>query len=551
MNRLYRGNMAQLLLEHKYPSDPYGGSGLTKMLFFEELAEAGEKELYCAAQWFILPHPKGRDHQGEPDFTANKLIRAVYMLENKLSDKTVDAIHAFFTEWDFESKYKSENHMILFHESRYLYALKYPEQFFHQYQKSALEILEEDRNFLRDFICFRAKCGWAEFDSLGYAAESFLALLNLIDFGETKMSNYARMSADLLLMDMLVDCNKKGYYGGAHGRSYERMVLNYENAPMYKLYQYYFTEEISIPDSIEMIASNYVPSDYVYELFYERPDCWENYECKHLHSITYNTPHEQVPQVPGKIQKYTYVTPKYVMGAVNHQDKYPKDSPAAWYAHHQQHEWDVSLVSGSDMRIFVHHPGSNGPEGKEHGYWTGDLGCGCGQYYCYKNVVMATHDIPEKEEPMIHAHIPLKKLNTVLEENYLWFEDSACELYGMLWLSNGFDAGSEKYKDIELRSYGRKHGVVCMIGTKEEYEDFSTFCQAVKQMPILYDPQNDLLNFGNMAMRKGERMYKGKKVQFKDMTYDSPLMHSEWNSGIVYLNHVILDFNEWGTVRKR
>ena len=66
------------------------------------------------------------------------------MLENKLPAETKDLINKFFTEWNFESKYKSENHMLLFHSSRYLYALKFPTIKFKQYGMTAEEVIKQD-----------------------------------------------------------------------------------------------------------------------------------------------------------------------------------------------------------------------------------------------------------------------------------------------------------------------------------------------------------------------------------------------------------------------
>lgn len=546
MNDNYRKEMIRRLTQADPQKDIYGGSGLAKLLYCPEKKDEANEQLQRAAKWFELAHPWGRDPRGEPDFTANKLIRAMYLAEQSLSKDTQEAIHDFFTKWDFESKYKSENHMLLFRSSRYLYALKYRKAFFRQYQRKALELLSEDREFIHEFIRFRAQRGWAEFDSLGYGAESFSALLNLIDFGEERVSRYAGMSADVLLMDMLADCSRDGLYGGAHGRVYEGMVMDFRNAPMCAVYQYYFGEKIYAFGGIEMVSSGYQPSAYVYAMQKSRPECWENYECKHLHSITCKTPHKQVPQVPGNINKYTYVTPEYVIGAVNWQDAYPEGSEAAWYAHHQQHEWELTLCGDTDLRIFTHHPGSFGPEGKEHGYWTGDLGCCCGQFYCHKNTVMALYDIPEKEIPMIHAHIPLKKLMLQREGRYLWFQGN--EVYGMLWSFCGFEEGSREYRETELRSMGRKHAVVCMADTKEHYESLEAFREAVLQKELAFDSNSMELRFGDMFMSKSQRSFQGRQEELPYPSYFSPMLWSEWGSGVIETEKAVLDFREWGSV---
>ena len=549
MNRKLREKMIADYLAEDLEKDTYGGCSLARLLFAADTGREADGWLGRLARWFELPHPTipGRGPEGEPDFVAHKLVRACCSVEDKLSGETRELIRRFFTEHDFESKYKSENHMLLFHTSRYLYALRYPETVFRQYGMTAAEAVEEDRHFLQEFIRFRAQRGWAEFDSYGYSPEDFTALLNLCDFGEPQMRNYAEMSANLLLMDMLMDCSKEGYCGGAHGRIYESSVFDHRKSGLYLLYSLYFGEDVPDGMYLEPLASDFVPADYVYALFRSRPKAWGNRESKHLHSITYETPHRQVPQVPGSINKRTFVTPDYMIGGITWQDGYPEGSPAAWYAHHQQHEWELTLLTGPDVRIFTHHPGSTGPEGKEHGYWTGDLFCCCGQFFSDRNIAMATYDIPEKELPFIHAAIPFKRLETEQEGNYLWMKASD-RLYAMLWLSQGISQGGRGMEETEVRSYGRKHGVVCMAATKEECGSYEAFQEMAKANRPEFDPEAMTLSYSNLKMSPRDRMIDGVRVVFPYDTYDSPCMHSAFGSGVIETGQVIMDFNGWGTV---
>ena len=550
MNKQLHDQIIEDLLSGDLEKDTYGGKCIAQLLFNPNAGEEVIDRLNRVARWFELPHQTiaGRDLQGEPDFVSHKLVRACYMLEDKLPKETMDLIHKYFTQWNFESKYKSENHMFLFHESRYLYAMRYPDTYFTQYQKTAQEIIEEDRKFLQEFIRFRAQGGWAEFDSYGYGHEVFIVLLNLYDFADEPMKKFAEMSANVMLMDMIMDCSKEGYFGGAHGRIYETTVFNFRCGGMNMVYNYYFGTDCYKCSSLELVATGFKPADYVYDVVNSRPDSWENRECKHLHSITYDTPHKQVPQVPGNINKRTYITPDYMIGGVTWQDDYPEGSPAAWYAHHQQHEWELSFLSAPDLRIFSHHPGSTGPEGKEHGYWTGDLFCCCVQTFSDKNIAMATYDIPEKELDFIHAAVPLTKLETEQEGNYLWIKASE-RVYAVLWFSQGiFEGGEGELKEKEVRSYGRKHGVVCTVATKEECGGYEEFKAMVKANKPEFDADTMTLSYANLKMNRHERFIDGEQVVFPYDTYDSPCVHSKWGSGVIETDKVILDFNGWGTV---
>lgn len=551
INKAMRQMSIQTFLTKDLEENAYGVNGAARLVLGkeEDITEEVIDRIERAARWYELPYPNhpGRFLDGEPDFVAHTLIRLLCQCEEKLPEKTKNLIHKFFTEQELESKYKSENHMLLFHSSRYLYALYFPEKEFQQYGMTAEEAKQADRKFLQEFIRFRAQRGWAEFDSYGYTPEVFNALLDLYDFGEDDISHYAEMSANVILLDMIMDCSEKeGFYGGAHGRIYSDGVEDLSKTGMYRIYQYYFGNQTDCFSYFEPLASKFIPADYVYDVLNRRPKIWTNKECKHLHSITCPTPHKQVPQVPGSINKQTYVTPDYILGGVTWQDPYPKDSEAAWYAHHQQHEWELSILPNPKLRIFSHHPGSFGTEGQEHGYWTGDLGCCCGQFFSEKNIAMATYDIPEQEEHYIHARVPFKYLEAEWDDKYLWIK--AERVYVMLWFSEGVFEGHEDLKDIEVRSYGRKHGVICMVMPQNQVETMDQFKEIAREGHPCLDKESMTLSYKNLKMTPDARYIDEEKQLFPYDTYDSPCVYSKHGSGIIETPRAILNFDGWGTV---
>lgn len=553
MNTKQMQHMQACLLNRDLERDSYGNNALARVLFSPELRQSGLERIDRLAHWFELPHPTtpGRDLKGECDFVAHKLVRACWSAEALLPEKTRQAIRCFFTKWDFTSKYCSENHIMLMHEARYLYALKYPDTVFEQYGLTAAEAIVQDRDYLHEFIRFRAQRGWAEFDSLGYGPEVFTVLLNLYDFGEPQLAGYAQMSANVLLLDMIMDCSKKeGFYGGAHGRIYDDAVQDFRTAGMYSLYQLYFGDETAEPAYVEALASGFRPADYVYDVWNARPERWENRECKHLRSITENPPQHELPQVPGSINKRTLVTPDYMIGGVTWQDAYPKGSPAAWYAHHEQHEWELSILPYPDCRIFTHHPGHCGHEGNEHGYWTGDLKCCCGQFFSDRNIAMATYDIPETGEAFIIARVPFHRLRVERETHYLWMEapNGVC---AALWFSGEIADGCEENRNVEVRCYGRKHGVVCVAASAGECGGMESFKKMVLAGCPTLDTATMTLRYGDLEMSPDTRKIGGRPVEFPYKTYDSPCVQSQWNSGVIETPMAVLDFAGWGTVRYR
>ncbi|MDQ0915362.1 hypothetical protein QFZ78_001622 [Paenibacillus sp. V4I5] len=524
--------------------DLYGGmaiANLSKAMY----VEASNQSLVRSAEWFEHPHPYGRDPQGESDFAAIKLIRALYQFEDTglLQVATISTIRNFYMSHNFESKYKSENHMLLFHTSRYLAAQKYPQECFKAYGKKGGELLEEEGKLLREYLVFRAKRGWAEFDSSSYMPEVMECLLCLYDFAsDLELVKLAEMMLDLLLLDMVCD-SLDGLYGGAHGRIYAQVALDHARSGTFPLYYLYFGHgyrgEIQGPCLIAAICSGYRPRKQIYEIALGRTQPYVHQESKHLHCITCETPHKKLPQEEGSINKYTYFTPRYIIGAVNFQDSYRLGSEAGWYAHHQQHQWDLSLVEDTTLKIFSHHPGHQGTEGSEHGYWTGDLGCGCGHFFGEKNVVLTMYQIPQGQElHWIHVHVPRVAFDEVEEEgNYLFLRKS--EVYISLFIHNGYDWTEDgEYARREIRSQGRCNAVICEVGDDMSIPDFATFRRTILQNRVVFDPVNMQLSYrsssvGELSMDKSKRTVNGEKVTFPYPTYNGPYMFSAFNSGII------------------
>lgn len=486
------------------------------------------RRILKTARWFAgdkCPY-LGRDPHGEPDFAAIKLVRLLYMFEDALDNKTLSAVISFFTDNDFESKYKSENHMLLFRVSRFLFARKYPEKYSAAYGKKFSDLLPEDDRFLTEYLTFRLKYGWAEFDSFGYYNEDMQALLTLYDFAGSSLKLLAKKSADFIVTDMLCDCMGE-VYCGAHGRVYASEVLNGENSDMASVYYICFGGSMPKTHNTELCLSGYAPEVRIYKAYCKKPSVYESRESHPLHYITEKAPQKQLEYSGGFINKYTYITPDYAIGAVNYQNDYPKGSPAAWYAHHQQHEWELTL-DGKFAKIFTHHPGSFGAEGAEHGHWTGDLGCGCGSFFCHKNVLLAMYDIKDGESLCINAYFPEKEFDGIRETKNFIFAKRG-NVFAALWFSNGFN----RISDTELLSKGAKHGVLCYADTGS---DFENFCRRINEKEILFNPSEMTMKFENLYMEKSARMINGDTVNFPYPTLCTPFAVScVGKAGIEYL----------------
>lgn len=545
----------QINLKQGIAGDIYGSHAMLH-LFNKTEVQASNEVILNVAQWFELPHPKGRAHQGEVDFAAIRMIRVLYQSDKLLTAEVKDALMKFYLTKDFCSNYGSENHALMFHVSRYLAAQYYPGETFIQYGKSASELLISEGDYLREFIIFRARYGWGEFDSCGYAGEIMLILMALYDFCTDKsLKQLAQMMLDLILMDMSVDC-LDGLYGGAHGRIYENSAMDYGKSGMFSYYCLYFGSPyidcLKLNPHSEACVSNYIPADVVYEIALGRSLPYENREAKNLHCAhawhPYDINWEILGRTRGRISKYTYITPEYVIGAVNKQDDYPDRSEDSWYAHHQQHEWDLTLSGGTDIKIFGHHAGI--PDyNKTHGYWTGDVRCCCGTFFCNKNIALSMYDIQKENElDFIHLRVPFKAFEKVeKKENLLLLERKG--VYVALHFTNGYEIVTEgDYAMQEVKSHGRKLAIVCEVGLERDYGNMANFVNKMGERQLVFDKETMTLNYENMFMTKETRRLNGQLLDIPYDTYECPYLKSKWDSGVIHVIYegktTIYDFNK-------
>ncbi len=520
-------------------NDIYGNQAIAN-LYLGRLAEATNAKLRHVAEWFDHPHPHNRGHRGECDFAAMKLARAWHLFNgaNKLTPTTRERIRRFFLTTNFESIHESENHKLLFHTSRYLMSQALPVETFKAYGKTSRELLVEDGNWLVKFIRFRAQQGWGEFDSACYFQPDWECLVTLYDYARDKrLKRLSGMMLDLLLADMAVD-SLNGMYCGAHGRIYARHALDHAVENTYPLQYLYFgnVDPKTVADRatiVDALVSDYRPKKVVVDVALNRPDPYENRERKHLHNTT-----DVLPAKPldGSIRKYTYYTPDYVLGCVQRQDAYPSQA-AWWYAHHEQHEWDLTIGTRTRTRIFTHHPGDLG---YEHGYWTGDLSCRCGHFFQNKTALVALYDIPEKHpHQFIHAYLPRREFDEVLEENGWIFvrEGKVCAALKLMGGHKWTRTGS--WKDVEVISPDARNGAVCEVGLLEDFGDFDAFRREIASNDLRFDREKMRLTY---TSKRAGSLYidteAGRKLNGKDAdldydTYDCPYLRSVWKSGVV------------------
>ena len=546
-----REHLLKAEAERDLSRDLYGATAIANLAVGQRTKEANAR-LRWVSEWFEHPHPKGRDQKGECDFAAIKLCRAYHLFQQRtLEAATLQRLDEFFLEHDFSSMYGSENHALIFHTARYLMAEVHPHETWAAYGKTGEQLAAEDRAWLDKFLRYRARCGWGEFDSAVYLGEDWECLCCLYDFcRDARLKRLAQMMMDLMLAEMGVE-SREGMYGGAHGRIYPPQALDHATEETYGLMHLYFGvgNAGQLPHlKIDALTSAYRPNPLVSSIVLDRPNPYEMRERKHLHNVD-----DPLPEHPlaGSIRKYTYYTPQYILGCVQYQDPYPPLGKAPWYAHHQQHQWDLSMAGDTRARLFTHHPGKSG----EHNYWTGDLGCGCGHFFQNKTALLALYDIPPKQRSQfIHAYVPRSVFDAVIEEDGTIYvrKGAAC---AALRISGGYEWTREgEWRGCEIIARGPRHAIACEAGLVRDYGSFEAFRRECRGNELRFDPERMELEYRSKRAgvlwldTHGGRKLNGRPVDLNYASYDCPYLQSSWGSGLITLKHgtndLLLDFTQ-------
>ncbi|MBC2594173.1 hypothetical protein H5P28_07850 [Ruficoccus amylovorans] len=520
------------------------------------------------AEWFERPHVRGRDLQGEVDFTALELARLYVALKDSpnLEESTREKIRQFFLTQNYASMYHSENHKLVFTTARYLMASELPQETFAAYGMSGAELQVDDAAYLKEFIRYRARTGWGEFDSSGYQALVIKGLLTLYDFApDPELAALSGAMVNLILADMAVD-TESGLYGGARGRVAESDVLRHGQGPLEELQYLYFgigdyepgsgkmrlvgQERLSTWETMnEALFSSFRPMDVVLAIALERDLPYENRERKHLHNMEDVLP---VEPLEGSIRKLTYLANGYLLGAIQWQDPYPAMTGGGErYAKHQQLEWDFSVTASPGARIFTHHPGNSGL----HTYWRGSDYRNTVQTFQQKNAVLATWDIPGSSRyKYIHAYLPAKEFDEIREDAG-WVFARKGDVLAAVYLHGGYEwTKTGPYAYMELTSPGLKKASVFECGHLNDFGSFDEFCARIVKNKVTFDPQTLELSYdsarnGLIVIRPdGTRMVNGQAVDLDYPTYGSPYLQSPWDSGIVAFRaggmERVVDFND-------
>ncbi len=516
--------------------DIYGEKAVANLTLGLRQEESLAK-LRDVANWYQLPHPNNRPLKGEVDFAAVVLAMAVYALGDELDAQTRAAIDGFLINSDIESMYPSENHYLLYRTAQYLAAQKHPEAYFPLAKMPGAQLRDQDEELLCAFLEHRARYGWGEFDSLSYISPDLECVYALYNWSDSpRLRKLCGQTINVLLLNYAVS-SVKGYTGGAHGRTYPPVLMDGRKSLMYALQRLYFHGGQGMPPNMDIklpvLLSDFRPDPAVASAVAASADMtYELLERRHLHNVLDIQP---TGTILGSIRKYAYHTPAAVMGCIVQQDDYPDDRAVSWYAHHQQHEIDITTAHPNG-RVFSHHPGRLGLQGNNH--WSGDMDCGCGAFFAHENALMALYDIkPTRlyQCVALHAH---KTANAVYKKGRRLYL-AGQGVYILLTASQDILSVDEgEYKDVEFRVDAPLCAVCYEVFPAADFADFDDFILRVPADGMRFDAGRKACEYTTSARRvlrltrSGDKHVDGERQSFEYPTISCPVLHSAWGSGV-------------------
>jgi hypothetical protein len=241
---------------------------------------------------------------------------------------------------------------------------------------------------------------------------------------------------------------------------------------------------------------------------------------------------------------------------------------------YQQHVWQATL--GIDAVVFTNHPGSYS-EGSRPDYWAGNgILPNAAQF---KNVLVCIYNIPEINPllsssseafrdtnnandllpdeascellPLSHAYFPKEAFEEVVEKGH-WIFGRKDNGYIALYSENPTHWKVDDGRVQDLVASGRNNIWICELGSKETWNEFSVFIEAITKTEVKCENLNvkyDSPSLGEIEYGwSGPLQVKGEMIPINDyLRFDNPYCQNDFASEKIIIknntgNFLLLDF---------
>lgn len=470
----------------------------------------------------------------------------------------------------------TENHWVMYYTGMYLAAQTWPnepgERWFNG--KSSEENFVEASEWLAHWMRIATTIGQGEFDSPTYMTVFICPMLVLHEFAaDSVMRTRAGMMVDLLLADFAAE-HLNGSYGGGHSRDYPDDITNPLAAPSTMFAWLYFGQPAMEQwnearyrprhrgswETVFAALSRYRLPDVILNIATDRTRPYVHREQKRVRNII----RFEKPVNP-PVYKYTYMTPRYVLGSLQGGILQPI----------QQHTWDVTYTSPRPHNtVFSLHPFASGRElamffPEEQKFLAGEVDryhlvyTNPGKWnssspyetvFQHRNALIVVYDIAEgTRHPHADGFFPKTLDERTVDPNGWIFARNEDVYIGIYPLSPY--SWIEEERCWRWRSSALRTGWVVEVGSVDDAGSFDAFQQSLrKRIPDTTGfAQSGSVRFVSATADTlaldfaGRRTLNGRAVSFADYPlFDGPWMQGKVGEGRIRLTdgkrERILDF---------
>lgn len=380
----------------------------------------------------------------------------------------------------------SENHALMFYSCALFCGEMYPEEYFPRAHKTGAALAEWGRSRVEQWLSDVEEHGFEEFLSAVYMCITFVALLNLIDFGPAGIAARAEKVADRLLEGLALHTWKGGFIAPM-GRVYRGALYPFAQGAMALMnladpsqpydfgegwLGFYATSRYRLPEGLKAkmdapASASYVTGNARIVLEKREDWCLTSVQC----------PREPFQRWPNLTLNGADDGTHAWVKSLNERFHGTTDFQPGGYGY-QQHLWYAAL-DGAAV-VFANHPGATGEAGDMRpGYWNGN-----GVFPALRqagNLLGMVYRIP-REHPVHYVHLYAPRCRfDALERRGDWLLARKGRGYIGFWASAALEPWNGVSFDCEWRAYGDGVACLCVCGGRAfgDLEAFWGYCQSL------------------------------------------------------------------------
>lgn len=434
------------------------------------------------------------------DFVMSGLIRYIknYDIDHKLF-KRIQKVFLGFRYWMNEPGidgmcFWSENHALLFYANAMNAGEMFPTEVFEKSNKTGNEFMSWGRSKVLEWLEDIDSTGFEEFTSGGYISVTFAALLNVIDYGDEKLSILATKVTNKLLSTVALH-TFKGSMIAPQGRVYGDVIYPFFQSVQGLIYlmnpsaysyhpcwlSFLVTSKYKVPTEFKTLMEQPCNTQYQTGNALVKLNKQSDYLLTSVQSSNEDggfTRWENIYVASSECQDSYHYTKS--LNELYHGTSYFQPGKLGY----QQHMWVAALEP--EVLVFVNHPGGTSATSlMRPGYWYGN---GVMPAVKQKDNYIASIYVIPKEHPIHFTHIfwPYVKFDEVTEKGQ-WLVGRKGNGFLGIWCSGKRQVYNDQIFNVEHRVYEDKTAYLCICSSKEECHSLDSFLQLCYKKEVNFD----------------------------------------------------------------